>query len=87
MELSKKILVVHDIKSVISKGESFFNREHIQLLTSSSNEEALSIHKDEQVDLIITNIDSPQMDGITHQRRCFFTEGLYHHCSSRYKTC
>ena len=65
MELSKKILVVHDIKSVITKGESFFNREHIQILTSSSNEEALSIHKDEQVDLIITNIDSPQMDGKT----------------------
>ncbi len=65
MELSKKILVVHDIKSVITEGESFFNREHIQILTSSSNEEALSIHKDKQVDLIITDIDSPQMDGKT----------------------
>ena len=65
MELSKKILVVQDIKSIILKGESFFNRENIQILTSSSNEEALSIHKDDQVDLIITNIDSPQMDGKT----------------------
>jgi response regulator RpfG family c-di-GMP phosphodiesterase len=65
MELSKKILVIHDIKSVITKGESFFKREHVQILTSSSNEEALSIHKDEQVDLIITNLDSPQMDGKT----------------------
>ncbi len=65
MELTKKILIAHDIKSVIKKGESFFNREHIQLLPSSSNEEALSIHKDEQVDLIITNIDSPRMDGKT----------------------
>ena len=65
MEFFKKILIAHDIKAVITKGESFFNREYIQVLTASSNDEALSIHKDEQVDLIITKIDSPQMDGKT----------------------
>lgn len=65
MELSRKILVAHDIKSILAKGESFFSREHIKIVSFSSNEEALSIHKDEQVDLIITTLDSPQMDGKT----------------------
>ena len=65
MELIKKILIAHDIKSVIEKEESFFNRENIRILTSSSNEEALSIHKREKVDLIITRLDTPQMDGET----------------------
>jgi len=65
MEHEKKILISHDIKSLIDKGESFFNRENIKILTSSSNEEALSIHKEEQVDLIISRLDSPQMDGKT----------------------
>jgi DNA-binding response OmpR family regulator len=63
MEFSKKILVAHDIKPIITQGESFFNREHIQILTYASNEEALSIHKDNQVDLIIIRLDSPQIDG------------------------
>ena len=65
MELSKKILVAHDIKSILTKGESFFNREHIQILTFASNEEALYIHKNEQVDLIIINLNSPHIDGKT----------------------
>jgi len=65
MEHKKKILIAHDIKSLIEKGESFFQREHIKILTSSSNEEAISIHKEEQADLIISRLDSPQMDGKT----------------------
>jgi DNA-binding response OmpR family regulator len=65
MELIKKILIANDIKSVIEKNESFFNRENIKILASSSNEEALSIHKIEKVDLIITRLDTPQMDGET----------------------
>jgi response regulator RpfG family c-di-GMP phosphodiesterase len=65
MEHEKKILIAHDIKSLIEKGESFFNRENIKLLTSTSNAEALSIHKEEHVDLIISRIDSPEMDGKT----------------------
>jgi len=65
MEHEKKILIAHDIKPLIEKGESFFKRENIKILASSSNEEALSIHKKEQVDLIISRLDSPQMDGKT----------------------
>lgn len=65
MENIKKIIIAHDIKPAIEKGESFFNRENIMILTSSTNEEVLSIHKNEQVDLIITHLDSPQMDGKT----------------------
>ncbi|MEW6067669.1 MAG: response regulator [Nitrospirota bacterium] len=65
MELIKKILIINDIKSAIEKKESFFNRENIKMLTSSSNEEVLSIHKAEDVDLIITRLDTPQMDGET----------------------
>jgi len=65
MEHEKKILISTEIKSLIEKGESFFDRENIKILTSSSNEEALSIHKEEQVDLIIGRLDSTQMDGKT----------------------
>ena len=65
MEHEKKILIAHDIKSLIEKRESFFNRENIKIISTSSNEDALSIHKEEQVDLIITRLDSPEMDGKT----------------------
>ena len=65
VEHEKKILISHDIKSLIEKGESFFKRKNIKIFTSSSNEEVLSIHKEAQVDLIITRLDSPQMDGKT----------------------
>lgn len=65
MELIKKILIPDDLESVIEKEESFFNREKIKILTSSSNEEALSVHKREKVDLIITRLEEPQMDGET----------------------
>lgn len=65
MKHEKKILIAHDIKVLIEKGESFFNRKNIKIITSSSNEDALSIHKEEQVDLIISRLDAPQMDGKT----------------------
>ena len=65
MKYIKKILIANDIKSVIEKEESFFNRKNIRIFTSSSNEEAFSIHKKEKVDLIITHLDTPQMDGET----------------------
>lgn len=65
MELIRKILIADDLKSVIEKEQSFFNRENLRILTSSSNEEALSIHKREKVDLIITRLDAPRMDGET----------------------
>jgi len=65
MDIIKKILIADDLKSVIEKEESFFNRENIKMFTSSSNEEAFSIHKKENVNIIITHLDTPQMDGET----------------------
>lgn len=65
MESIKKVLIAKDIKSLIEKEDSFFNRENIKILTSSSNEEAFSIHETEKADLIITHLNSPEMDGET----------------------
>ncbi len=59
----KKIIVIDDIKSSLKKKESFLNRSNIEIFTATSNEEALNIHKAEKVDLIITNLDMPEMSG------------------------
>ena len=59
----KTVIIAKEIKSIIEKDQSFLNRADIRTFTVSSNEQALALHRDEKADLIVGNLDSPEMTG------------------------
>lgn len=59
----KKVIISDEIYQLIEKEKSPFNRSDIKILRSSSNTEALNIHKTEDCNLIITGLDSPDISG------------------------
>ena len=58
----KKILISDSLKQFVS-GENILSRANIQLLTASSSQEILSMHRDVRADLIIIDVDMPGMPG------------------------
>jgi CheY-like chemotaxis protein len=61
----KKVVVAEDIKAVLEKEHSFLNRASIKIFTATTNKKAISLHKARKADLIIANLDSPEMNGET----------------------
>ena len=59
----KRIILTEDIKAVLEKDQSFFNRSGIRSISAGANEEIFALHKAEKADLIITNLDMPGMGG------------------------
>jgi CheY-like chemotaxis protein len=59
----KRVIIAEEIKAIVEKERSFLNRADIRTFTVSSNEQALALHRDEKADLIIVNLDSPEMSG------------------------
>lgn len=59
----KKILVLKDIKADVDKKGGILSRAAFRIVTANSNEEVLEMHKQENFDLIITNLKSPGLDG------------------------
>ncbi len=57
----KKILIAQDISKVLQQKNSFLKRADIKVFTAASNDEALNIHREEHVHLIITQLDMPGM--------------------------
>lgn len=63
MNQMKKILVVDNVKSILERERSMLDRRDFQILTASSGEEALEIHKREKVDAIIMDLRMPGLSG------------------------
>lgn len=61
----KRVIIAEEIKSIIEKDQSFLNRADIRTFAVPSNEQALVLHRDEKADLIVVNLDSPEMTGET----------------------
>jgi len=59
----KKVIIAEDIKAILEKDRSFFNRSGISAVAAASNEEILALHRTEKADLIIANLDMPGMNG------------------------
>jgi CheY-like chemotaxis protein len=59
----KKILVVSKDDVSLRRERNVLNRSDIKVLTVISCKEALDIHKTENVDLIIIDLDMPEMSG------------------------
>ena len=55
----KKVLLANDLKNLIIEKNSFLDRADIKVLTTTTNAELLKIHRQEEVDLIVTQLDAP----------------------------
>ncbi len=55
----KKILLTDDIKDFCIEQSSFLTRSGITVFTASSNDDILSIHTREKLDLIVSKLDMP----------------------------
>jgi CheY-like chemotaxis protein len=59
----KKILISSDVIPITEKAQSFLGRSDVRVFTANTNREALDIHRAENMDLIITNLDMPGLSG------------------------
>lgn len=59
----RKILIVSGFKPFIEKEKSILDRAEFKIFTANSGKEALNIHGTEKVDIIITDLDMPDMSG------------------------
>jgi len=55
----KRVLLANDLKDLFKGNDSFLDREDIAVFLASTNDEILKIHREEKVDLIITQLDMP----------------------------
>jgi CheY-like chemotaxis protein len=59
----KKALLVDDIRLFLEVEQALLNRPGIRIFTATSGEEAIDIHRKENVDVILLDIHMPGMDG------------------------
>jgi DNA-binding response OmpR family regulator len=55
----KKVLLTKDVRNLIAGQNNFLNRADITVVTASTNAEVLKIHREEKVDLIVTQLETP----------------------------
>jgi two-component system chemotaxis response regulator CheY len=59
----KKLLISDSLKPFIEKEKNILKNDDIKIFTASSGKDILDIHILEKVDLIITDLEMPEMDG------------------------
>ncbi|HLE40558.1 MAG TPA: PilZ domain-containing protein [Nitrospirota bacterium] len=57
----KKVLLAPDIITLLVQQQSFLNRSDLRVFTAETNEEALDIHREEKVNLIINHFTAQEM--------------------------
>jgi len=55
----KKILLAEDLKGLFKANSSFLDRADIKVFTAATNAEVLKVHREHEVDLIVTQLDMP----------------------------
>lgn len=55
----KKVLLTIDLKNLFFEKSSFLDRADIKVFTAATNAEVLKVHRMEEVDLIVTRLDTP----------------------------
>lgn len=61
----KKLLVVGSSPSFLERIKSLLSKDNLIIFTAISSDEALEVHRDERVNLIISMLDMPVMGGDT----------------------
>ncbi|HEY1407181.1 MAG TPA: response regulator, partial [Spirochaetota bacterium] len=59
----KKILLVNSIQALLEEEKTLLDRADFTLYTASSGKEALDIHREQRIDLIVAEIDMSDMNG------------------------
>jgi two-component system probable response regulator PhcQ len=59
-----KILIVDDEENILNSLKRLFRKEPYEILTAGSGEEGLKILDHQQVDLIVSDLKMPEMNGI-----------------------
>ena len=59
----KKLLIVESLKSLLEQEKNLLSSRRLQIFTAASGEEALAIHENEKVDLIVSRLDMPGTNG------------------------
>ncbi|HLO26770.1 MAG TPA: response regulator, partial [Geobacteraceae bacterium] len=59
----KKILLVNSVILYYEKNKSLLNRSEFEVFTAVSGGEALRVHRDKKMDLIVADLNMPQMSG------------------------
>lgn len=57
----KKIIIAENIHEIVKKDDSFFGRLDIRLVPVRTNWQALELHRADKADLIIINLDTPDI--------------------------
>ncbi len=55
----KKILVARELRNLLTEKNNFLERAGLTVFTASTNDDVLRIHKEENADLIVTQLDMP----------------------------
>ncbi|MCL4474609.1 MAG: response regulator [Nitrospirae bacterium] len=63
IDVVKKVLIVESLKSLLEQEKNILSNRSLQIFTAASGEEALAIHKNEKVDLIVSRLDMPGTSG------------------------
>ena len=63
MMFGKKIIIDESIHEIVKKDNSFFGRLDIRLVPVRTNWQALELHRADKADLIIINLDTPDIAG------------------------
>ena len=61
----KKVIIPDNLRAIIERERSLFNRSDVKVFAAASNRKALELHRAKNADLIILNLDTPDMSGET----------------------
>jgi len=59
----KKVLLINPVSDSLARDKNILNRDELQIFTATTAEEGLSIHREEMVNLLLTELDLPDMGG------------------------
>ncbi|MBI5073940.1 MAG: response regulator [Nitrospirae bacterium] len=61
--MRKKILIVDNLEDMLEREKTILNRVSFEIFTASTGHEALSVHREHRVDLMVISLDLPDMSG------------------------
>lgn len=61
--MRKKILIVDNLEDMLEREKTILNRESFEIFTASTGHEAMTVHKEQKVDLMVISLDLPDMSG------------------------
>lgn len=62
--MKKAVVIAETVLTMLDKGSTLFGRGGIAVLPAASSEEILALHRDQHVDLIVTEYGFPSMGGV-----------------------